>query len=145
MFKTITRSIVLLLICIFFNQLLATIFGSNITSFIFAPMNEETIRLVSVLQGPPLNVVFTFMLSFFEFSGYLKMARINYGYIPNIFLILRIWCVILHFIFLSCQLYGWRLYIKKNKKRYLIAGYITAIFLHFLWNNFGSIIIEKII
>lgn len=100
-------------------------FYSNIT----VPMNEEMIRLLSIFLGSPMLWMFTTVLSMVEFIYYI----IIYDFENLLFI--RVLCVISHFVFLSAQLSGWYVYKKSGKRRYIVFGYISAVFLHMLWNE----------
>jgi len=99
-------------------------------STVTIPMNEEMFRLLSIFIGSPMLWMFTTVLSLVEFFCYI----IEFGHKLS-FIFIRALCVISHFVFLSAQLSGWHLYKKSGRRRYIVLGYITAVFLHVLWNT----------
>lgn len=130
-----TYAILMLIICVFINQSAYFLFGINSITFqLLAPLNEETFRFISVIKGKPLNFIFTLFLAVFEFIIYMNMITKQAGYLQIDMLLVRFWCVSLHFILLSIQLYGFHLYRKKKKKLYLVAGFVFAVALHYTWN-----------
>ena len=101
-------------------------------SIITVPMNEEIFRALSIFLGSPMKLMFTAVLSICEFFIYIFL----YQGLQNLsFIFIRVLCVISHFVFLSAQLSGWYLYKKSGKRRYIVLGYIAAVFLHIIWNQ----------
>ena len=138
------KSVLLLMICSFINQMSYFLFGFESLAFdIIAPVNEETMRLISVIKGPPTYWLFTSFLVSYEFLTYIKMINNDYGCIPVSLLFMRIWCIIFHFMLLTIQLQGRKLYKKSDKKIYLISSYLLAIVIHFMWNTKVSLLVSN--
>lgn len=132
----------LLIICIAINQTLSFLFGYNTTLFhIFVPINEEYIRLISVMKGPLISWLFTLSISIYESIIYSIKINASVGYIPISFIIIRIFCIIVHFLLMGTQIFFWKYYKKYDKKIYAFAGYFFAVALHYTWNTKVSLIV----
>jgi hypothetical protein len=136
---------ILLIVCIFVNEMLILLFGYHSPIFNFlAPMNEEAIRLFSIAQGSPISWLFTTFMVVHEFLNSGQVAKETLGYIPISLIVLRIICSIAHFILLGIQFLGWKLFKQNDNKKYIIITYFSAVLLHYIWNTQISRIIVQL-
>jgi len=139
-------TIVMILCCIALNQFAYVLFGySSIAFQMITPINEETLRLISVSRGAPLCWMFTTFMVIHEFIIYTQMIDESMGHLPIKFILLRVACGIFHFFLLFIQLYGWKLYKKSNKKIHIIGAYMFTIGLHYMWNSKISFLVMYLI
>lgn len=133
---------VLVAICILINQILYFLFGLGTPTFhILVPINEELIRLFSIMLGPVSSWLYTSTIVIEEFVIYSAKISKEVGFIPTSFIILRIICALMHFLFMGIQTFAWHYSKICNKKIYIFIGYFFAVTLHYTWNTKVSILI----
>lgn len=129
-------AIVLTQLCAIINISILIMFGFD--TFIEnagIPMNEELFRFLSIIIGSPFHWWFTSLLAIEEFICYNISYYSEVGFFSYKLIMIRLFCVIAHFIFLFIQLLGWKIYRRNGKKKYIAFGYISTVFFHILWNT----------
>jgi RsiW-degrading membrane proteinase PrsW (M82 family) len=98
-----------------------------------------------IFGGITAAITFTGVFALIEFVNYLHHFAHTLGEIPVEFIILRILCVFIHFLYLTIQVAGFVLYQQKKQARYAIMGFITAFIMHVIWNTGAFLDIYKLL
>jgi RsiW-degrading membrane proteinase PrsW (M82 family) len=110
--------------------------------FLVAPIVEESFRALSIIIGFP--ILYTAGLSLLEFwmkiEQYYSAEWFDFDYV-----LIRIICIVVHFIFLSIQLTAFSIAKKYDKSWIFFIGILSAIAAHFLWNSQVSILVISLI
>jgi RsiW-degrading membrane proteinase PrsW (M82 family) len=110
--------------------------------YLVAPLVEESFRALSIIIGFP--ILYTAGLALLEFC-----LKIEQNYLKEWFdfdyVLIRIICIIVHFIFLYIQLWAFSIAKKYDNPWIFFIGILSAIATHFLWNSQVSILVISLI
>lgn len=115
------------------TSILITMFGYSI---LIPPLVEELSKLIAIIYNFNFAISFTLVFSIIEFFHYVNEIINNTGSFTTEYFLIRIFCIVLHFIFLGIQITGFKLFQKTKQKMYMIISFIGAYTLHVSWNIF---------
>jgi len=119
------------------NSYIISIFDyTGVGTILLAPLNEEFFRFVSFLISGPIVIYYTCVLAFTEFVFYLVTYSGDFsGWGFWAFFIMRVLCILAHFLFFYIQYTYYKISIQRNNKCYLIFGMLVATSAHIIYNN----------
>lgn len=105
------------------------------SSLLVPPLIEELSKLSLLILNPFFAIIYTLVFSIIECLMYLSLILKQYDSIPIDLFILRIICVMNHFIYLSIQYIGFVFYKRYSQKEYILFFFLFAYSIHVFWNK----------
>ena len=96
------------------------------------PFVEEISKSIAVYYGMHFSIGFTAVFAIVEFIKYINVVSI----VTPEFVVIRLVCIMMHFLYLWIHIKGYKRYYKTGKKGYIIISFIGAWIAHCAWNGF---------
>ena len=106
---------------------------------------EEIMRCLALIISSTFAIVFTIIFASVEMISYVNGAYRAHGSLPMDYLIFRMLCINVHLLCLLAQLYGFKLYRKYNNGTYWAIGFLSAVFIHLIWNQGVGLLVLQLV